>query len=227
MPQGGRHYIPRPDNDALAWAQAFHAACKKHEGELPINSDDLDAIAKAVDTYAQGLSGAEAARALAAAATQRKDAARAGMEPLLRTYARRFKADPAVGEALELALGITYAERSPARNITPATRPLVTVSSSERLSHGLRLCDELTPTRAARPRGVHGAEVWSAVVDPRGAAPSDPAVYRYQRTVTRPKAEVAFPAEQGGKTACYLVRWVSATGEAGPWSFPAQATIAA
>jgi len=227
MPQGGRHFIPRPDNDALAWAQAFHTACKQHEGALPITSDDLDAIAKAVDTYAQGLSAAESARALAMAATQRKDEARAGMEPLLRMYARRFKADPAVGESLELALGITFADRSPAREVTPATRPLVQVELSERLTHGLRLRDELTPTRSSRPRGVHGAEVWSAVVEPRGEVPLDPAVYRYHRTVTRGSARVAFPAGQGGKTACYLVRWVSATGEPGPWSFPAQATIAA
>ncbi len=46
----------------------------------------------------------------------------------------------------------------------PRTRPVALVDSPARLTHHLRLVDESTPTRRARPAGVLGAEVWSATV---------------------------------------------------------------
>lgn len=36
-----------------------------------------------------------------------------------------------------------------------------------------------------------------------------------------------FTSEDGGKTAYYWLRWVSPTGERGPWGEQSQATIAA
>jgi hypothetical protein len=47
------------------------------------------------------------------------------------------------------------------------------------------------------------------------------------RIVTGVSADVTFPIEQGGKQAAYLVRWISATGEPGPWGETTLATIAA
>jgi hypothetical protein len=43
----------------------------------------------------------------------------------------------------------------------------------------------------------------------------------------RTHAETILMAEQGGQRAAYLVRWVSATGEPGPWGETTFATIAA
>jgi hypothetical protein len=47
------------------------------------------------------------------------------------------------------------------------------------------------------------------------------------RTVTGGSADATFQPSQGGKQAAYLVRWISATGEPGPWGETTLATIAA
>ncbi len=116
----------------------------------------------------------------------------------------------------------------------PTTRPLLLVESGSRLTHRLRIIDDATnpgsesrATRTARPRGTLGAEVYLAVVAPQEQPPADLAAYKFVRTVTRGGAEVAFPAEHGGLSAAYLVRWVSATGEPGPWGETVTATVAA
>ncbi|MBN2559964.1 MAG: hypothetical protein JXQ75_03430 [Phycisphaerae bacterium] len=51
---------------------------------------------------------------------------------------------------------------------------MVTVDFSKRLRHTLRYCDETTPTRRARPRGVMGAEVWVRLSEPGRLSPSKP-----------------------------------------------------
>ncbi len=98
---------------------------------------------------------------------------------------------------------------------------------SKRLRHTLRYVDESTPTRRARPRGVIGAEVWvkvSALGDPSA---SDPGELKFLLLSTRTPAVAEFTGPDGGKTAHYMLRWLSTRGEAGPGSETASATIGA
>jgi hypothetical protein len=44
---------------------------------------------------------------------------------------------------------------------------------------------------------------------------------------TRPSVTASFEAAAGGKTAVYMLRWVSTRGEKGPWSDVTTATVAA
>ncbi len=103
----------------------------------------------------------------------------------------------------------------------------MTVDFSKRLRHTLRYVDEATPTRRARPRGVIGAEVWVKVTTPGDPPPSDPGELTFLLLRTRTPAVAAFTGPDGGKTAHYMLRWLSTRGEAGPWSETASATIGA
>ena len=111
---------------------------------------------------------------------------------------------------------------------------MVLVESGSRLTHRLRIADAggtetsgLATPRGRRPKGAHGAEVYVAVIPPRSAPPADIRSYTFVRTVARGQAEVIFEMKEGGLSAAYLVRWVSATGEPGPWSETVTATVAA
>ena len=115
---------------------------------------------------------------------------------------------PKTTDADRATIGISVRDTGGPPTPAPTSRPLVLIDSGNRLTHRLRLVDESTPTRSARPRGTLGA-------------------YKFVRTVTRGGAEIAFPGEEGGQTAAYLVRWVSATGEPGPWGGTVTATVAA
>ena len=58
-------------------------------------------------------------------------------------------------------------------------------------------------------------------------APANPEDYRLACVATRDNAEVSFKAEDGGKNAHYLLRWVNTRGETGPWSPVFSGTIPA
>jgi hypothetical protein len=67
-------------------------------------------------------------------------------------------------------------------------------------------------------------EIWNKVGTTPPTGEND---LRFVAVDTSAPYMLNFPAEHGGKTAYYWLRWVSPTGERGPWSEHAQATIAA
>ena len=109
----------------------------------------------------------------------------------------------------------------------PSTRPLALIESGQRLTHQLRLVDESTPTRRARPKGVQRTEVFVALTALGQPAPSDPREYRSIGSVTRGETMLSFESDKGGMQTHYLSRWVSMSGATGPWSDTASATVAA
>jgi hypothetical protein len=125
----------------------------------------------------------------------------------------------------EMGITVRPPKGTPAQ--TPSTRPLALVDGGGRLTHTLRLTDESTPTRRARPKGVLGAEVWVKLVDPGTPAPTDPALLSFLTMATKPSVIAEYRAANGGKTAVYMLRWVNTRGEKGPWSDITTATVAA
>jgi len=132
-----------------------------------------------------------------------------------------------VTDAQRAALGITVRDAEPTPTGKPTTRPLVTVDFSKRLRHTLRYADESTPTRRARPFGVIGAEIWVKLAVAGDPAPSDPDELTFLQLSTRTPAVAEFTGADGGKTAHYMLRWLSTRSEPGPWSETASATIGA
>ena len=55
----------------------------------------------------------------------------------------------------------------------------------------------------------------------------DPETFSFLTLTTRPSLRTEFKPQDGGKTAVYMLRWVSTRGEKGPWSEIATATVAA
>jgi len=110
---------------------------------------------------------------------------------------------------------------------------LPAVDAGECLRHTIEFSDESTPTRKASPAGVLGAEmIRAAHVSKRflrsdGPPPVDPGELTFLAVDTRTPYMTEFDGPDGGKTAHYMLRWVSTTGEKGPWSETASATIGA
>ena len=57
--------------------------------------------------------------------------------------------------------------------------------------------------------------------------PTGPSKLSFLSVDTRTPHVVDYPGEDAGKTAHYMLRWVATTGEKGPWSETASATIGA
>ena len=93
-----------------------------------------------------------------------------------------------------------------------------------RLQQTLRFVDSATPTRKAKPAGVLGVEIWNKVGTTPPSGEND---LRFVAVDTSAPYVMNFDAADGGKINYVWMRWVSPTGERGPWSEQAQASIAA
>lgn len=219
--------IPRPDADFATWTDQFWSALSNwwaQEGFDPSELKDLElAVAAWQESYAAHI----AAQNAAMAARSVKDQARVALLRIVRPTAQYLQTLPQMTNATRAELGITIRDTTPSRTPTPTTRPTASVVLGERLTHTLRLADESTPTRRRKPKGVSWAEVYVALTPVQAPAPPNPESYQYVRSVTKSATTVSFNPADGGKQAHYLIRWVNASGERGPWSDATSATIAA
>jgi hypothetical protein len=227
MAAASDNFIPRPDADFSAWVNAYSAALKLWWESRGFDKHQLDGLTAALDAWNASWGSLTAARARAAAASADKSGARQALEPMVREFARLVQANEKTTNAERLNLGLTVRDQTPTPTPTPTSRPLLRIENTQRLQHRLRFVDESTPTRTRKPRGAAGAEVWLALVFPHEPPPPMGQAYRFVQLTSRPEALTEFVSRDAGKTACYALRWVTATGARGPWSEVATATVAA
>ena len=227
MARSGEHYMPRPDGDFGAWANHYYDAVEKWYSVQGFDPNELKALKEALSAWNAAFPAHVKAQAAAEGARQAKDAARAALEKAVRPVTNFVQGYPKTTNADRAEMGITVRDTSPSPAPAPSSRPLALVESGQRLTHQLRLVDESTPTRRARPAGVLGAEVWVKLVDADQPAPTDPAELTFLTMTTKPSFRAEFKAGEGGKTAVYMARWVNTRGEKGPWSEVTTATVAA
>lgn len=216
-------YLPGPDADYQAWVTNFVAYANANLAALGLVAADMTPVTTNQTTFTTNFAGHIAAKAAAQAAKQAKDDARAGLTAAIRPLVRRLQASAVVSDAEKAALGITVAN-TPSPIGPPTTSPICSIECGARLQHTLRFVDETTPTRKAKPAGVLGAEIWTKVGD---TPPTSESELRFVGFDTNAPYTVNFNAADGGKTAYYWLRWVSPTGERGPWGEQSQATVAA
>jgi hypothetical protein len=216
-------YIPGPDASFNAWQTNFLTYAHANLAVLGLVAADLVPADSAQDTWSDAFPAHITAANNAKAAKQAKDEARAAFVAAIRPLVRRLQASSVVTDAEKAALGITVAA-TPAPIGAPTTAPIVSVECGNRLQHTLRFVDSATPTKKAKPAGVMGVEIWNKVGT---APPASETELRFVAVDTNAPYVLNYAAEDGSKTAYYWLRWVSPTGERGPWSEQCSATIAA
>ena len=216
-------YIPGPDASYQAWQSNFVTYANANLAALGLVAADMAPITAAQTTWTTAFPAHVAAVAAAKAAKQTKDEARAAYVAAIRPLVRRLQASAVVSDAEKASLGITVAQ-TPGPIGPPTTAPICTIECGNRLQQTLRFVDSATPTRKAKPAGALGVEIWNKVGTTPPTGEND---LRFVAVDTNAPYVMNFPAEDGGKTNYVWMRWVSPTGERGPWSEQAQATIAA
>ena len=96
-----------------------------------------------------------------------------------------------------------------------------------RLANTMNSVDSATRTRKAKPLAVPCAEIGVNTLPVGQPTPTDPASFTFVAHDTRTPYTLDFAGADGGKNANCLLRWVNPTGEKGPWSETATATIGA
>jgi len=216
-------YLPGPDADYQAWVTNFVTYANANLAALGLVAADMTPVTTAQTGWATAFPAHVAAANAARAAKQTKDEARAAYVAVIRPLVRRLQASALVSDAEKASLGITVAQQ-PGPIGPPTTAPICSIECGNRLQQTLRFVDSATPTRKAKPAGTLGVEIWNKVGTTPPTGEND---LRFVAVDTNAPYVMNFPAEDGGKTNYVWMRWVSPTGERGPWSEQAQATIAA
>ncbi len=227
MPRGSTNYMPRPDGNFAAWANHYYNAVEKWWSINGLDESELTPLKQALSVWAAAFPAHVRAQAAAEGARQAKDAARAALEREVRPITNFVQSFPKTSNADRATIGITVRDTSPSPVAAPTSKPLIIIESAARYTHQLRLVDESTPTRRARPRGAERAEVFVAFTPTSTPAPAEPGAYRYVQSISDGAAVLSFEMERGGLQAHYVARWVTRRGAMGPWSETSSATIAA
>ena len=131
----------------------------------------------------------------------------------------RAKADM-TGENLASA-GLSPYDEVKTTSASPSSAPFALVDYGK-LRHTVNFRDQNSPDTDKKPGGVLGAEIWVKI---GGDAPVDNKECQYLATDTATPYVHSFSGEDAGKTAWYLLRWVSKNGDKGDWSEAVGATI--
>jgi hypothetical protein len=215
-------YIPGGDAEFNTWQANFINNLNAHKADFGLNSADMTAITGTQDNWTSAYDAHIAARAAAEGAMHAKRGAREGYESALRSMAKRVQSSGGTTDSHRAELGLNVKQETRTSAGAPESRPVAQVDTSQRLRHTISFWDESTPNSRAKPAGAMGCEIWSKIGDP---SPLDPSQLHFLGLDTSTPYMVQFGGEDAGKTAYYMLRWVNAKGEQGPWSQTASATI--
>jgi hypothetical protein len=216
-------YIPNGDADFNNWIVPFVAYVTANAAALGLTPNDLAPLTAAANGWNAAFPANETAQAAASAAAISKDHARTIAEGVVRPLVQQLQSSPLVTDAQRSTMKITVRATTRTRASVPATAPMATVDTSQRLQHIIDFRDSSSPKSKAKPAGVAGCEIWNKVGSP---APIDVSQMAFVAMDTATPYLAQYTGAQAGQMVYYWLRWVNTRGEKGPWSEPVSATIA-
>lgn len=215
-------YIPSSDADFDAWTRNFVDTAIADATALGLSPAQVTSLQGGQADWGVKYPASNTAQAAMNSAVQAKNDSRSGYEDLIRSLANIMQTSPQVTDAQRQSLGLNIRSTTRTAAGAPTSRPVATVDTSQRLRHTINFVDDSTPTSRAKPEGVQGCEIWMKVGDSAPAGPND---VHYLALDTRTPYTVEFEAADAGKTAYYMLRWISTRGDTGPWSATVSGTI--
>lgn len=217
-------FIPAKDSDLDAWSQNFDTLITDTPTAFGLVSGDATAFhtLAAAFTAALAASTNPATRTSVTVATTKT--ARAALVFKARALAKVVNGDPDTTNSQRTNLGLTVRDSVPTRIVPPTTVPVITNDGTAGFLTQLRVVDEATPTKKAKPHGVLGMELFYQVA---GTLPTGVAAMKYAGLHTRSIGSIPWDGADVGKTFYLIGRWINARGEPGPISDVVSGTIAA
>lgn len=215
-------YIPSRDADLDSWSLNFATLITATPLAYGLTAPDAVIIQASVDSWhaAYGVTVDPSTRTPSAIAA--KDAARATMLATVRPYAMAINARSATTDEQRSDLGITIRKTVMTPIPAPTTAPALSVSSAIPFATTLLYRDPATPTSKAKPFGVIGVQLWTAIGT---VAAIDPSQATFYGVATKSPCVIGFTAPQQGKQCTVFARFVTRGGpggvaQTGPWSAP-------
>lgn len=217
-----KDYIPTTKAGRAAWLANFVTKVASNKNALNLKDDEVTALADlqtASASAAQELADAEANFRAKQAAFDTADEAAIDAA---RSRVRQIQANPNTTDAIRAELDIPVRDTTPTAPAPLTSRPVVTIDFSQRGQHTLDYRNSETPTSRARPSNATGCEIRRHIGT---APPVGTEQFDYLDTDRSSPYTVQYTDADVGKIASYILRWVNANGDKGPWSETVSATI--
>lgn len=221
---GSTDWVPSKDQDLDAFCTNWDTLITAAPGTYGLQASDATAFHTQRLAFTNALAAAVNPPTRTEVTVAAKDTAKNNLKTLLRQQAGVVQANPAVLNSDKLALGLPIDNNTPAPIPAPVTMPLLNIVRAGVLTHELRFADELTPDSSRKPDGATALELH---VEVSATVIADPAGITYRGLATRNPFLIEYDAADKGKQAYISGRWITRTGEVGPWSAIQQMTVAA
>ena len=217
-----KDFIPGSIEEFVKFLTTFSGAINADPQAFGLTPADAATAQSALQVLTDAIATADKARDAAATAVADQGKAKDAAEAVARGLTKKINGHPTVDNARRIKAGL--APHDEARTVigAPTTKPIARLEISGHYTLTLHFVDELTPLKLAKPHGTHGCQIWSHVGDP---APADATGYVFLALDTKTPYTDVHAAADAGKTAYYMVRWVNAKGEVGPWGDVVSAKI--
>ena len=217
-------YVPKNDAEFSIWQSNLINIVTSNSTGWGIPANDLTALVEEQSSWSEVYAAASNKQNRTSADVQAKNDASASFRKNLRNFIAQWLAyNSKVSNSDRERMGLTVKSGSRTPVPSPGTCPTGTVDFSIRLQHSIHYVDESTPSRKAKPVGVHGCEIWMKI---DGNMPVDASELSYLATDTSSPHTTTFEGKYAGKIVYYMMRWVNTRGEHGPWGSTISAMVA-
>ncbi len=225
MPQ--KDFLPARDEAMSLWAINFGALIAVSAASYGLVLADSTALNPLITAFTTSLSTAKNPTTRTPASVAAKGTARAQLSADIRALVKRIQSNNTITAAQKVSLGITVPTHVRTPVSPPVTRPVLSVANMASRSLTLRVSDESTPTKRAKPSNVEGANVYSFVALAGTPPPADLSGWTYKGLARKSDFNCAFEAGDVGKVAHIRALWINSRGAGGPVSDEITGSIAA
>jgi hypothetical protein len=209
------------DRDLLAELRVYNNAALANPEAYGLIKAEADALKVDLDNFENSLDEWDAVNAAYDSKLEAKDTARDTALTRGRGQRRITRAHTGISNELLASAGLTPYDEIKTASASPSSEPFALVDFGK-LRHTINFRDKETPDTDKKPDSMLGAEIWLKI---GGEAPVDNKDCQYLATDTATPYVYTFDGADAGKTAWYLLRWVSKNGDKGDWSEAVSATI--
>lgn len=214
-------YIPHGDSDLIEFADNFITKTDGNEADYGLTADDTTEIKSLKTNFAGSYAVNNSKQTEARSSRTKKDGDHKLLAAKLRESSQTVQRHSGTTDEMRVDLRLPVRDDEPSNIGEPATVPVAEIDTSVKLRHEISFYNEGSESKAI-PDGVQDCEIWCRI---DGEATMNEDDYRYMGRDTDSPYLAVHKAENVGKQAHYLLRWVNAKGEPGAWNGPFSATI--
>lgn len=218
-----RYFLAMPERDLAAFARRFANGLSEIAPAINIKTELTDELESSVGELENVLDEHAAAQLQMKSLTQKKARIIKQVKERLKKSNKEVRGKSETTEAQLRLLGLKVYDSTHTAARIPETAPYLLIEIEKNRRHTLRVRDREDVGSRAKPRGVLGAEIWMRIGDEGILSEEN---YRYLGMTTNGSFTFQHDAENTGKQAYYVARWLNRKAERGGWSDTVSATIA-